>query len=310
MKKVLITSRSFGQASKVPFEILESAGISYTMMGADYSDTGFSKIIANYDALIIGGHKFDSTDMERCKNLKIIAKHGAGLDNIHLNKAKEMGITVTSVPAMNSEAVADLAFSLILDISRGVSMTNSQVRSGRWNIYIGRDVYSKTLGLIGFGAIAKCVARRARGFSMKVLAHDPFISEVPEEFSDIATLCDFETATTQSDIVSVHVPLTDQTKNMFNKETILKMKKAAVLVNTGRGGTVNEADLYNCMKGGHLLGAALDVTGVEPIEHGNPLLTLENVTITPHIGMYTAEAVSAVSVVCANNIVKELTQNG
>jgi len=306
MKNVLITSRSFGQASREPFEILEAAGISYDMMGADYSDEKFSARIADYDALIIGGHVFDPDDMGRCKNLKIIAKHGAGLDNINTGKAKAQGITVTNVPAMNSNAVADLAFALILNVCRGVSLTNSQVHSGQWKVYIGRDAYAKTLGLIGFGAIAKNVARRAAGFSMNVLAYDPFVKEVPEEFSGFVTLCDFDTVLAKSDIVSIHVPLTAETRDMFNGDTLPRMKKDAVLVNTGRGGIINEGDLYTCMKAGHLLGTALDVTASEPVEQDNPLLSLDNVIITPHIGMYSVEAVSAVSIVCANNVVKKL----
>lgn len=307
MKKVLITSRSFGQASREPFEILEAANIAYDMMTTDFSNDKFRSVIAEYDGLIIGGHLFAPGDMERCKNLKIIAKHGAGLDNIDLDRSRSLGVTVTNVPAMNSNAVADLAFALIMDVCRGVSLTNGQVHSGQWKIHIGRDVYAKTLGLIGFGAIAKNVARRASGFSMKVLAYDPFVKEVPDEFLDTVTLCDFDTLVEQSDIVSIHVPLTAETKNMFDKNIISRMKREAVLVNTGRGGIINEEDLYNCMKSGHLLGAAIDVTAAEPIEQDNPLLALDNVVITPHIGMYSVEAVSAVSNICAQNIVKKLS---
>ncbi|MCL2616259.1 MAG: phosphoglycerate dehydrogenase [Defluviitaleaceae bacterium] len=306
MKRVLITSRSFGQASREPFDILEAAGLSYDMLGVDYTDEAFTTRIADYDALIIGAHQFSQEDMRRCKKLRIIAKHGTGVDNIPLDEAKALGITVTNVPAMNSNAVADLAFALMLDVSRGVSLTNAQVHGGQWKIHIGRDVFSKTLGLIGFGAIGKNMARRAAGFSMKVLVYDPFAKDVPEEFQNYVTLCDFDTVLTSSDIISIHTPLNDQTKDMFNTGTITRMKKAAVLVNTGRGGIINEMDLYNCMKDGHLLGAALDCTTNEPIEPGNPLLSLPNVIITPHIGMHTAEAVGAVSVACANNVVKQL----
>jgi D-3-phosphoglycerate dehydrogenase len=154
MKKVLITSRSFGKTSSEPFSILEQGGVSYTMMGADYSDEKFSQVVADYDGIILGAHQFCVEDMERCENLKIIAKHGAGIDNIDVDKAKELGITVTNVPAMNANAVADLAFAHILNSSRGVSLTNKWVQKGQWKTYIGKDVYAKTLGLIGFGNIA------------------------------------------------------------------------------------------------------------------------------------------------------------
>jgi len=306
MKKVLITSRSFGKVSDEPLNILKDAGLDVTLMGTNFDEEKFKEVIPEYDALIIGAHKFYSEDMKRCPNLKIIAKHGAGLDNINLEDAKELGITVTNVPAMNSNAVADLAFGHILNICRGISYGNAKVHNGEWKTYTGRDVYKKTLGLIGFGAIAKNVARRASGFSMDVLAYDPFVKEVPEEFKDYVKLVDFDTVVKNSDIISIHVPLTEETRNMFNKETIYSMKKEAYLVNTGRGGIINEADLYDCMKAGHLGGAALDVVEKEPIEKDNPLLTLENVVITPHMGMYSVEAINAVSMVCAKNVVKKL----
>uniref|UniRef100_UPI0027147975 NAD(P)-dependent oxidoreductase n=1 Tax=Anaerotignum sp. TaxID=2039241 RepID=UPI0027147975 len=158
----------------------------------------------------------------------------------------------------------------------------------------------------GFGSIAKNVARRAKGFSMKVLVYDPFITEIPEEFQDFVTLTDLDTLTENSDIISIHVPLTDSTRYLFNKERIMKMKEEAYLINTGRGGIIQEQDLYECMKNGHLGGCAVDVTEHEPIEKGNPLLELENFVVTAHIGMYSIEAISVVSVVCAENVAKVL----
>uniref|UniRef100_UPI00271530EE NAD(P)-dependent oxidoreductase n=1 Tax=Anaerotignum sp. TaxID=2039241 RepID=UPI00271530EE len=195
MKKVLVTSRSFGKTSPKPFEVLEKAGIEYTLMGSDFDENKFKEVIPQYDGLIIGAHPFYPLDMERCKNLKIIAKHGAGLDNIYLEDAKRLGICVTNVPAMNANAVADLAFGHILNISRGISITNERVHNGEWKTFIGKDVFEKNLGLIGFGSIAKNVARRAKGFSMKVLVYDPFITEIPEEFQDFVTLTDLDTLT-------------------------------------------------------------------------------------------------------------------
>lgn len=257
MKKVLVTSRSFGKTSDVPFEIFEKAGVSYTLMGTDFSDEKFKEEVVNYDALIIGAHPFDVTDMEKCKNLKIIAKHGAGLDNIHVEDATRLGITVTNVPSVNSDAVADLAFGHILNISRGISFVNEQVHKGEWKTFVGRDVYKKTLGITGFGAIGKNVARRAKGFSMQVLVYDPFVKEVPEEFKGFVTLVDMDRLTVESDIISIHMPLIDSTKNLFDKTRIMNMKKDAYLVNTSRGGIINEKDLYDCMSAGHLSGCAL-----------------------------------------------------
>ena len=306
MKKVLVTSRSFGKVSDEPLNILKEAGLEVTLMGADFDEEKFKAAVPEYDAHIIGAHKFYPEDMAKCEKLQIICKHGAGLDNIYLDEAKAQGVRVTNVPAMNANAVADLAVAHMLNVCRGVSLCSANVKSGQWKTYIGKDMYHKTLGLIGFGNIAKNVARRAHGFSMDVIAYDPYVKEIPEEFKEYVRLGTLDEVIENGDFVSIHVPLTEETRDMFNKESMGRMKEGAYLINTGRGGIVNEADLYEAVKSGHLGGAALDVTASEPIEADNPLLTLDNVVITPHIGMYSFEAINAVSVVCAKNVVKQL----
>lgn len=298
----MITSRSFGSVSDKPFEILEEASLLHTMMGKGFDQELFEKHIVDYDALIIGAHPFPKEVMKKCVNLKIIAKHGAGLDNIDLEAARELGIRVTNVPAMNANAVADLAFGHILNVARGITACSNLVKKGQWKTYIGVDVFNKTLGILGFGAIAKNVARRAKGFSMKVLAYDPFVKELPEEFRDYVELADLDSVIRQSDFLSIHVPLTEETRNMLNYERLSAMKKEAFLINTGRGGIVNEEDLYRVLTENRLKGAALDVTEIEPVDAHHPLLSLDNVIITPHIGMYSQEAINAVSVTCAENV--------
>jgi len=305
MKKVVISSRSFGSISNEPFALLESAGFSHKFLDASASRETLMAELADSDAMIAGTVKIDAELLGACKQLQVIARYGAGVDNIDLNAAKALGITVTNTAGVNAEAVADLAFGLILDVRRGISRANQKVHQGQYKYVVGRDVYKKTLGLIGFGAIAQGVARRAAGFSMQVLAYDPYLKEIPAEFQSYVTLCGFDELVTQSDIVSIHVPLTPETKAMFNTAVIQRMKADAALVNLGRGGIIDEADLYTCMKAGHLLGAGLDVTAKEPIEPDNPLLTLDNVTITPHMGMFTAEVIHTMSMVCAQNVVKK-----
>lgn len=304
--KVLVTSRSFSKVSNEPIEILNKAGIEVDSMAADYTDEKFAAAILEYDALIIGAHKFPPELMKKCGKLKIIAKHGAGLDNIPLETAKELGITVTNVPAMNANAVADLAIGLMLNLCRGLALSDRRVRAGEWKSYIGKDMYAKTLGLVGFGNIAKNVARRAHGFSMQVLAYDPFVKEVPEEFKEYVTLCSLEEILPKADFISIHVPLTSETKYMFNKESMRTMKEGAFLINTSRGGIANEADLYEVCKEGYLGGAAFDVTEKEPMDPNDPLMTLDNIVVTPHIGMYSFEAVNIVSLVCARNVAAKL----
>lgn len=302
-KKVLITSRSFGKIGDSARNILRSAGIEITNISVGFDQAEFERIIPEFDALIIGAHDFSEADMERCPNLKIICKHGVGLDNIHLNKARELGIAVCNAPGTNSNAVADLALGLMLSVSRKISHSAGLVRQGVWKSHIGEDVCGKTLGLLGFGAIAKGVARRARGFGMKILAYDPFVAQLPEEFAGWVELVSKENVISACDFLSVHIPLTPETKNSISAAELAQMKQGAYVINTARGGIVDEAALYDALVSGHLNGAAMDVVESEPMTADHPLLSLDNVVVTPHIGMYSKEAINAVSLICAENVV-------
>lgn len=302
-KKVLITSRSFGKIRDTAPNILLDAGTEITSLADGFDQAEFERIIPEFDALIIGAHDFSEADMERCPKLKIICKHGVGLDNIHLNKAKELGIAVCNVPGTNSNAVADLTFGLMLSVSRKISHAAALVRQGVWKSHIGEDVCAKTLGLLGFGAIAKGVARRAKGFGMKVRAYDPFVTQVPPEFEGWVELCSKEDVIASCDFLCIHIPLTPETRNSISTAELARMKKGAYLINTARGGIVDEAALYDALVSGHLSGAAMDVVEAEPMKADHPLLTLDNVVVTPHIAAYSKEALDAVSLICAQNVV-------
>ncbi|MCI8610270.1 MAG: phosphoglycerate dehydrogenase [Firmicutes bacterium] len=299
MKTVLITSRSFGQLSDEPRRILEDAGFQLKFYNETYEEEEFCRQLAPCDALIIGAHQLTEKALQAASNLKIVVKHGAGLDNIDLDMCAAYHVQVENVPAVNSNAVADLAFSLILDVARKTSLAARQVKNYQWKRITGVDVYGKTLGLLGFGAIAKNVARRANGFSMKVLAYDPFVTEVPEEFSSFVTLVSLDEALANSDFLSIHVPLSDKTRNLIGAGELAAMKKGSFLINTSRGGIVNEEALYQALISGHLAGAGLDVIESEPISEAHLLNKLDNVTITPHMGMYSFEAINAVSAIAA-----------
>lgn len=306
-KKVMITSRSFGSIDNTPMNILKDAGYEIVLRGKDFDQQAFNTEIADYDALIIGAHDFPAEVLATCKKLKIICKHGAGLDNIPMEAAKAQGVMVCNVPGTNANAVADLTFGLMLCCARQIVAANNRVHNGAWKTITGTDVYAKTLGLLGFGAIAKNVARRAAGFNMKVLAYDPFVKTLPQEFSHV-TLCDnMMDVVSQCDFLSLHLPLTDETRGMIGARELAAMKQGAYLINAARGGIVNEKALYDALVSGHLAAAAMDVSEKEPIDSANPLLTLENVVITPHLGMYSKEAIGAVSIICAQNAAAVLT---
>lgn len=300
--KVLVTSRSFGKVGDEAVKLLSDADIHI-----DYSAAGqFDEKIEQYDALIIGAHQFKESVMEKCKSLKIICKHGAELDNIPLDKAKTMGITVTNVPGVNSNRVADLTFGLLLSVARQITYTNRMVHEGRWQTAIGTDVFGKTLGLLGFGSIAKNVARRANGFQMKVIACDPYVTEISSEFKYV-TMCSLDEVLENSDFLSLHLPLSNDTHNLLSKYNLSKMKKGSYIINTAKGEIIDEYALYELLCSNHLAGAAMDVCTMEPISMSNPLLTLDNVIITPHIGVYTKEAISEVSLICAQNVAAKLS---
>lgn len=305
---VLVTSRSFGSTSTQPFSLLEQAEAEVQMMGSDFSQQAFEKAVVEADALIIGGHPFHEDTLRNCRNLQIICKHGVGLDNVPLATAREMGIHVTNAPGTNSNAVADLAFGLVLASARGIVHSVNALKAGIGKAVIGTDVCDKTLGLLGFGAIAREMALRAHGFRMRVLACDPYVTQdkLDKEF-EFVTLCDRDQIITESDFISLHLPLTPETRNLVDAQFIAGMKPTAYLINTARGGIVDEDALYEAVKGGTIAGAALDVVEHEPLKQDCPLFTLDKVIVTGHIGMYSLEALNAVSMICARNVAAQFT---
>ncbi|MGC8889087.1 MAG: phosphoglycerate dehydrogenase [bacterium] len=301
--KVLVTSRSFGRINEEPVSLLRENGIQIDFL-TEPKEEDILEIIDRYDAIIVGNDKITQRMLEKAKNLKIICKHGVGTDNIDLERARESGIRVTNVPSMNSEAVADLAFGLIIDLARRISASSQRVKNGIWEPLIGVDVHQKTLGIIGFGAIGKRVAKRARGFDMEVLAYDPYIEKLSEEFSFVR-LVSLEDLLKNVDFLTIHTPLTSQTKGLIGDREIAMMKKGSFIINTAREEIVNESALYKYLKEGHLSGVGLDV--IDKNSHVKDLLiSLDNVIVLPHIGMYSKETVNSVSMVCARNILKIL----
>lgn len=299
--KIMITSRSFGKINNKPRRILENAGFEISMKGGDFNQEEFEQSIPEYDALIIGAHPFPESVLINCKKLKIICKHGVGLDNIPVEKCRELGIAVCNTPGTNSNAVADLAFGLIIASCRNIAECCANVRSGKWKTEIGVDVYRKSLGVMGYGAIAKNVIRRAKGFDMNVLIYNHRPRELDSEFKDYARFVSLDELYTQSDIISVHLPLNDDTRGMIGAAQISQMKDGVIIVNTARGGIIDEDALYQACSTEKVRSCALDVLAQEPPDVGNPLISLPNVIVTPHLGMYSEEAVNAVSIMCAEN---------
>nr|WP_270760612.1 phosphoglycerate dehydrogenase [Klebsiella variicola] len=261
--KVICTSPSFAKYDDAPISALKEADLELVMLPADASIEMLAQHLPDTIAMIVAFTDINESLLEKAPRLKIVYKHGVGVDNIDLNATRQRNIFVTNVPDANKHAVADFAFGLILNTARQISQAISETKAGNWPRIFATDVYGKTLGIVGLGHIGKEVARRARGFNMRVLATDAwpdreFAQEHQVEYVSLDTL------TAQSDFISLHTPLTPETENMFNAARLQQMKTGAFLINVSRGGIVDEQALYEALKSGHLAGAAADVFLEEP----------------------------------------------
>lgn len=305
-KKILVTPRSFGKTSNVPFEML--AKYDYEIIrnesGKQYSEAELLDIIEDIDGMIVGLDTISAAVLNKAKKLKVITKYGVGLDNIDLQEAKKLGIKVTFTPGANNESVADLAFTLMLSLSRSVIKLDNIVRNNRWEKVIGTEIYGKTIGILGTGAIGKGVARRAKGFDMEVLAYDIYPDHDFAEKNGIKYV-DKKTILEKSDFISLHVPLTDEMYHFIGEEELNLMKKTAYIINTARGGIINEEALYKALKEKKIAGAALDAFETEP-PVGNKLLELDNIILSPHCGASTTDATNRMGVIAVEGLVSVL----
>ena len=261
------------------------------------------------DALVtLLSDKIDAEVFDSAPKLKIVAQMAVGFDNIDVNEATKRGIYVTNTPGVLTETTADFAWALLMAVARRVVEADKYVRSGRWKVnwhpsmLLGRDVHGATLGIIGAGRIGAAVARRAKGFNMKILYNSRTRkADLEKELG--AKYVDLETLLRESDFVSIHVPLTKETYHMINEERLKLMKRTAYLINTSRGPVVDEKALYKALKEGWIAGAALDVFEQEPTPADNPLLKLENVVVAPHISSASYETRSRMAEMAAENLV-------
>lgn len=274
----------------------------------DLDKDALIETIPTYNALVVRSATKVTADVIKAgKNLRVVGRAGSGVDNIDVNAATEAGIIVVNAPASNNVAVAELTIGLMLSMARHIPQAQMSLASEKWerSKFMGWEVRNKTLGLVGLGRIGSEVARRARGMEMHVIAFDPVVS------SDRANQLGAESVTleeliTRSDIITIHVPLTDGTRNLFDAENIAKMKQGAFIINASRGGIVNEDALLEALESGHLGGAALDVYSKEPPPEGSKLLGHPKIITTPHIGASTAEAQVAVGTDVAEGVLAAL----
>jgi glyoxylate reductase len=256
--------------------------------------------------------RIDGTVMDAAgPGLKVISSFSVGVDNIDLMEATRRGIPVGHTPDVLTDATADFAFALLMAAARRVVEADRYVRAGHWktwgpSILLGTEVHGATLGIIGFGRIGQAVARRARGFGMHVFYfdHQADPGKIPEGLQ--AQSVDLDTLLRESDFVSLHVPLTDQTRRWFNAEQFAKMKPGAILINTARGPIVDQASLYDALSSGRLTAAGIDVCDPEPLPMDSPLLKLENLVIAPHIASASKHTREQMAILAAENLLAGL----
>ena len=277
------------------FELVNRPGLK----GEELADA-----IAEADAVLVrSATRITRESLARAERLKAIGRAGVGVDTIDVDAATERGIPVLPAPEGNTISAAELTMALLLALARKVPGADRSMKAGEWDkkTFTGIELYGKTLGLIGAGRIGGEVARRARGFAMRVLVHDPFLN------AERARSLDVETATMdevieRADVISAHVPLTDATRNLLGEPQIARMKRGVLILNVARGGVLDETALIAALASGHVAGAALDVFETEPLPADHPFRSMPNVVLTPHLGASTAEAQHSVAIEIAGAV--------
>ncbi len=306
MPNVLVTSPTFGVFAKEPVTLLEEGGCA--LSGLPPGEKATEELIAGHardaHAIVVGLEPVGEKVLEAARELKVISKHGVGVDNVNVTEATRRGIPVANAPGTNNDAVADFSFALMLSVARRIPYLDRTTRAGEWKRVVGSELWEKCLGVVGLGAIGRRVARRARGFQMKVLAFDVLKDEDYASREGIRYV-PLEELLREADFVSLHLPLTDATRGLIGERELRLMKPTSYLVSTCRGGVVDEGALYRALKEGWVEGAASDVFVQEPPE-GSPLLELDNFIATPHGAGYTQEALRAMGMVCAENVLRVL----
>jgi D-3-phosphoglycerate dehydrogenase len=273
----------------------------------DLSPEELKGIIGKYHALVIrSATRVTAEIIDAADNLKVVGRAGIGLDNVDIPSASKKGIVVMNTPEGNTVTTAEHTIAMIMALSRNIPQATASLKEGNWEKkkFQGLEIFNKCIGVIGIGRIGRLVAERAKGLKMNVIAYDPFIKPEVIEKLDLEPVS-FEELLKRSDYITIHTPSTDDTVDMINKETISKMKRGAVLINCARGDIVNEDDLYEALKSGHLKGAAIDVFRKEP-PGKTKLMDLPNFICTPHLGASTREAQDRVAVEVARQIVSYL----
>ena len=307
MYKALITTVPFGDKNTYPLDLLDDNNIEYLInpLNKKLTEDELVSLVSDFDVIIAGTEQISDKVMEKASNLKMISRVGIGLDSVNLLAAKKRNIQVSYTPDAPAPAVAELTIGMMLMLLRSVHVSNSQMHSGEWYRFFGRRLSEVTIGIIGIGRIGQGVLEHLKGFgSPKILVNDISVKD------DISNRFNVEWSSKeeiykQSDIVSLHLPLTGKTKNMIKRDHLFSMKKDAIIINTSRGGLINESDLYKVMQSGHLSGAAIDVFDNEP--YSGDLKRIERCLLTAHMGSMSVDCRSRMEIEATEEAVRFLT---
>jgi D-3-phosphoglycerate dehydrogenase len=261
------------------------------------------------DAILVTYAKLSSELIGQLSRCKAIGRFGMGVDNIDLPAAAKAGITVTYVPDYGVREVSDHAMALLLALIRKIPLSNKLVQAGRWEMPAVVPIHrldGRTLGLVGFGHIGRALAPKAQAFGLNVIVHDPFVQPDALKAAKVEGV-DLDALLARSDYLSIHAPLTPQTRGLFNATTFAKMKRGALVVNTARGPLVDEEALLAALTSGQLGGAALDVVATEPLPKDSPLLGHDNLILSPHTAFYSVEALEELQTKCASDVARVLS---
>lgn len=296
--RVLVGSRSFGREFPEHLELLRQAGCEVlpNALGRAYRATELIEALAGVDAIVTGTDELTAEVIDSADSLRVIAKHGVGLDSVDLDAARSRGIAVIATPDAVTDSVADLTLALLLALARRVPSGDADVRAARWTRSTGLELRGRTLGLVGLGRIGRAVGTRADAFGMKLLAHDPYAEVASPEIE----LVPLDELLERSDVVSLHAGRPAGSPPLLGRDELARMRPNALLVNTARGGLVDEDALAEALRESRLAGAGLDVFTSEP-PTGSPLLGLDNVVLTPHLGAQTRAALERMGEQTARN---------
>ena len=303
-KTVVIASRSFASTDPEPLALLRRVDLTVAQPEYPPRDDALAALLEDADALIIGAIPLTEVHFAAAPRLRVVAMHGVGVDHIDLDAARRCGVAITHAPGSNDASVADLTIALMLACLRRIPSGDRAVREGAWVGAVGEELTGKTVGILGWGRIGRGVARRLSGFDATILVYDPYVA--PETIvSGGARPMALDDLLGMADIVTLHLPLTAETSNLLDAARLALLRSSAYLINTARGGIVNEVALAQRLRDGLLRGAGIDCFAIEP-PVGNPLLDLPTVVVSPHTGAHTREAITRMGTTAATDVIRVL----